>query len=164
MNTQDLETEFGISGILSFSEGAGGLVNINVTNPLATANICTYAAQVLAYKPNNEAEDLLFVSDHAYYEQGKATKGGIPVCWPWFGPAPTEGAPAHGFVRASQWDVLHTEQNDDGSTIVVLGFKTDSDSKFWPHATDLHLEISIGASHPRVLPPESSQSMVMQTG
>lgn len=146
MNAQELTTKFGIGGFLSFSEGKGGLVNIDITNPLATASICTYAAQVLAYKPNTEAEDLLFVSEHAFYAPGKATKGGIPVCWPWFGPSPTEGGPGHGFVRASQWDVLHSEQNDDGSTMVILGIKTDSNTEFWPHACDVKLEITVGTS------------------
>ena len=146
MNADELTTRFGIDGILSFSEGKGGLINIEISNSLATASISTYSAQVLAYKPNDEAEDLLFVSDHAFYENGKATKGGIPICWPWFGPAATEGGPGHGFVRASQWDVLDTEQNQDGSTVVSLGIKTDTDTDFWPHACELRLEIRVGAS------------------
>ena len=146
MNIQELSTAFAIKDILSFSEGKGGLVNINISNALATASICTYAAQILSYKPGNENEDLLFVSDHAFYEQGKATKGGIPICWPWFGPSAAEGGPGHGFVRASQWDVLSSKQNDDGSTQLILGIKTDSDTKFWPHACDLQLDINVGAS------------------
>ncbi|PCI07933.1 MAG: D-hexose-6-phosphate mutarotase [Gammaproteobacteria bacterium] len=159
MTIHELTDQFGIDDILSFSEDEGGLVNITITNSLASATISTYSAQVLAYKPNNEAQDLLFVSKNAYYQQGKATKGGIPVCWPWFGPSLVEGGPGHGFVRACQWDVLTTNQNQNGTTVVVLGIKTNIDTQYWPHSCELRLEVTVGESLNIALITENNSSV-----
>ena len=91
---------------------------------------------------------MLFVSDKAYYENGKAIKGGIPVCWPWFGADPNDmGRPAHGFVRNRQWEVTGSESLANGSTKVVMGI-TDSDEtrEIWPHPFELSIEITVGDS------------------
>ena len=102
----------------------------------------------MSYRPKDQQHDLLFVSDKAYYEDGKAIKGGIPVCWPWFGPDPEDqGRSAHGFVRNRQWGVSASESLADGSTRVVLSLvDTDETRGIWPHPFRLDIEISIGDS------------------
>ena len=102
----------------------------------------------MSYRPKNQQDDLLFVSDKAYYEDGKAIKGGIPVCWPWFGADPENlGRPAHGFVRNRQWEVTGSESLADGSTKVVLSIAdSDETRKIWPHPFKLSIEITIGDS------------------
>jgi glucose-6-phosphate 1-epimerase len=110
MDIEALNAGLGIEGVLRFTEGRGGLAMIEIANEHATALISPYAGQVLAYRPVGAGEDLLFVSDRAHFAEGKAIKGGIPICWPWFGPDPDgKGRPAHGFVRAWPWTVLATE-------------------------------------------------------
>ncbi|NYT47280.1 MAG: hypothetical protein H0A75_06570 [Candidatus Methanofishera endochildressiae] len=42
----------------------------------------------LSFKPVNQTEDFMFISGNAYFAEGKASKGGVPICWPWFGAAP----------------------------------------------------------------------------
>lgn len=148
MDIAQANEEFGIPGVLSICAGNGGFPLIRVHNEHAQAEICGYAGQVLSYRPEDEAEDLLFVSEHAYYKPGKAIKGGIPVCWPWFGPDPLgKGRPDHGFVRARPWRLLSTETMVDGATRVRLGCRDDEATRaLWPHSFALELDVTVGPS------------------
>ena len=133
---------------LQFVEIEHGFVYAEINNHKAHATLSTYSGQVLSYRPKGQQEDLLFVSDKAFYEDGKAIKGGIPVCWPWFGADPeNRGRPAHGFVRNRQWQVSATESLADGSTKVIMRL-TDSEAtrRIWPHPFDLRIEITVGDS------------------
>jgi glucose-6-phosphate 1-epimerase len=146
MSIEQLNREFGIAGRLAFAAGEGGFPLIRIDSVHASALVSVYAGQVLSYQPAGEPEDLLFVSKAAYYADGKAIKGGIPVCWPWFGPDP-EGLdrPAHGFVRNRMWRVLGTAVLDNGEVQVVLGLvATDETRKIWPQDFGLMLEILVG--------------------
>ena len=147
MNFEQLR-EYEIEDELQFVEIEHGFTYAEINNSKAHATISTYSGQVLSYRPKNQQEDLLFVSDQAYYEDGKAIKGGIPVCWPWFGADPDDqGRPAHGFVRNRQWEVSSSESLADGSTKVVMSLvDTDETRKIWPHPFRLDIEITVGDS------------------
>jgi glucose-6-phosphate 1-epimerase len=140
--------DYEIENELQFVDVEHGFTYIEINNARAHATISTYSGQVLSYRPKSQKDDLLFVSDKAYYAEGKAIKGGIPVCWPWFGPDPDDlGRPAHGFVRNRQWEVKATESLADGSTRVVLGMADSDDTReIWPHPFDLSIEITVGDS------------------
>jgi glucose-6-phosphate 1-epimerase len=146
MSVEQMNDDFGIDGQLRFVEGPGGLTMIEIDNVQARATISTYAGQVLSFKPQGAAQDLLFVSKKAYFAEGKAIKGGIPICWPWFGPDPEDrGRPAHGFVRSWPWHVLATEALPDGTTRVKLGVADDADTRsIWTQTFNLLLQISVG--------------------
>jgi len=145
MNLEKLNARCAIEE-LHFVEGPGGLVMAEIDNDLAKARISTYAGQVLSFQPHGEEDDLLFVSEYAYYQPGKAIKGGMPVCWPWFGPDPEDkGRPGHGFVRAIQWEVLETQQMENGATRLRLGITENDDTlKSWPHNFALAIEVTVG--------------------
>ena len=140
--------EFEIENELQFVDIEHGFTYIEINNAKAHATISTYSGQVLSYRPKTQKDDLLFVSDKAYYESGKAIKGGIPVCWPWFGADPDDlGRPAHGFVRNRQWEVSGSESLADGSTKVVLELVDSEETrKIWPHPFKLNIEITVGDS------------------
>ncbi|MGI8935891.1 MAG: D-hexose-6-phosphate mutarotase, partial [Phormidesmis sp.] len=129
MTVDQLNQEFGIPNQLKIIEGKGGFPVVEVDNKRAKARISVYSAQVLSFQPNGETEDLLFVSENAYYQTGKATKGGIPICWPWFGPDPEGlGRASHGFVRNRMWSLLSAEETPDGETKVRLGVTADEET------------------------------------
>ena len=138
--------DYEIENELQFVDIEHGFTYIEINNASAHATISTYSGQVLSYRPKSQKDDLLFVSDKAYYAEGKAIKGGIPVCWPWFGADPDDlGRPAHGFVRNRQWEVAATESLDDGSTRVVMELTdTDDTREIWPHPFRLGIEITVG--------------------
>ncbi len=147
MNIAQLNAEHGITGNVEFIAGNGGLAMIQVNTPKAKALISTHAGQVLSYQPAGE-DDLLFLSDKAYYQDGKAIKGGAPICWPWFGPDPEDkDRPGHGFVRNRPWQVVATEVMQGGDVKVTLGLTdTEETRAIWPHAFNLTQEIVIGGS------------------
>ena len=140
--------EYEIENELQFVDIEHGFTYIEINKAKAHATISTYSGQVLSYRPKSQKDDLLFVSDRAYYEEGKAIKGGIPVCWPWFGADPDDlGRPAHGFVRNRQWEVTGSESLANGSTKVILGMvDSDETRKIWPHTFKLSIEITVGDS------------------
>ncbi len=147
MTIAQLNAEYSIAGKVEFIEGNGGLTMIRVNTPKAGALISIHAGQVLSYQPAGE-EDLLFLSSKAYYQDGKAIKGGAPICWPWFGPDPEgKGRPGHGFVRNRPWNVIGTEALSNGAVKVMLGLTDTAETQaIWPQAFNLTQEIVIGDS------------------
>jgi glucose-6-phosphate 1-epimerase len=148
MDIAQANDELGIEGVLQICSGQGGFPVIIVDNEHARAEISTYAGQVLSYRRDDQDRDLLFVSEHAHFSPGKAIKGGIPVCWPWFGPDPEQKKrPDHGFVRTRPWRLLETQAMAQGSTRVRLGIRDDEATRaLWPYRFALELEITVGES------------------
>lgn len=148
MTTTTLHPAHGMPPHPTVTEGPGGLPMIDVDNAHATARISLYGGQVLAYRPRGAAADLLFVSEQAHFQAGKAIRGGVPVCWPWFGPDPQGlGRPAHGLARTRLWALRQTVVLPGGETQVVLGLDDTADTRaLWPHAFDLSLAITVGAT------------------
>jgi len=148
MTIEQLNANFGIAGQLEFITGNGGLPMIQVKTAKAKALISIHAGQVLSYQPAGEPEDVMFLSAKAYYQDGKAIKGGAPICWPWFGADPEgKGRPGHGFVRNRGWNVVATEALANGDIKVTVGLDdTPETQAIWPHAFSLRQEIVIGDS------------------
>jgi len=146
MTIAQLNADYAIADQLTFVEGNGGLLFININNAHASAVISVYAGQVLSFQPHSATADALFLSDKAYYQAGKAIKGGVPICWPWFGADPQGlGRPAHGFVRNRLWSVWGTATTAAGETQVTLGLvDTPETQAIWPYAFKLALEITVG--------------------
>ncbi|MEL6351768.1 MAG: D-hexose-6-phosphate mutarotase [Cyanobacteria bacterium J06627_28] len=141
-----LSKSFNVPGQVKVVEGKGGFPVVTVTNEKATAKISVYSAQVLSFQPVGESADLMFVSEQAYYKTGKATKGGIPICWPWFGPDPEgKGRASHGFVRNRMWTLLSAEPLPTGETKVRLGMLPSEETLgIWPYPFELVMEVLVG--------------------
>lgn len=148
MNIEQLNSGYGIANQLQFSTGKGNLPVIEIANPHAQALISVYAGQVLSFRPVATTKDLMFVSEQAYYQPGKAIKGGTPICWPWFGPDPEGlGRASHGFVRDRLWSVQSTTTTPEQATQVILGLVDTAETRdLWPHAFSLALEITVGST------------------
>ncbi|MGJ3256254.1 MAG: D-hexose-6-phosphate mutarotase [Alcanivorax sp.] len=92
-----------------------------------TLVIAEQGAQVLAYQRDGE-HPLIWLSEEAAYHKGQGVRGGVPVCWPWFGALAFNPAairqqyalaepPAHGLVRQQPWTLHHTQEDTDGITL-----------------------------------------------
>lgn len=158
MTTIDsLNQQFGLSSSLEFVFGEGGLPFAQINNASASAVISLYGGQVLSYVPTG-GEDLMFMGGKAYFVEGKAIKGGVPVCWPWFGADPEgKGRAAHGFARNSMWQVFSTEAISDSETQITVGMVDDDNSRnIWPNAFKMSLQITIGKSLKLALTTENT--------
>ena len=142
---EQLNQQYAIDEYVKFIKGKGDLPFITVTTQNAVATISLLGGQVLSYQPANTKHDLLFVSNNAYFQTGKATKGGTPVCWPWFAAHPEDDTlPFHGLVRNQLWQVASTEYKKNGDAVVTLIFKdTEQTRKVWPHTFELNEVITI---------------------
>jgi glucose-6-phosphate 1-epimerase len=150
MNIASLNKKFSIGNKLGFKEIAAEITAIEVDTALATASISLMGGQVLTWHPKSQQEPVLWVSKLAQYVPGKAIRGGVPICWPWFGAHPSDShLPGHGFARVVQWEVAST--NIDGSGVVEVELTlAESDSleelrpSDWPASVSLSANIRIG--------------------
>lgn len=150
---QELNEKFAINGQLHFEQNSSGIVVAEIMSQYSRVKISTYGAQVLSYLPEGEVEDVLFLSEKAIYGQGKAIRGGIPVCWPCFSDDDSGfDLPAHGFARNQVWQVIATNIREDGSVTISLALgHTDDSIAIWPYEFSLVLEVVINASLEMVL-------------
>lgn len=106
MHTLDqINRQFGIPQTLRFESGNGGLTRAVFTTPLAEAHVYLHGAHVTHFQPRGQ-RPVLFVSRKAIFAAGKPIRGGVPVCFPWFGNKEDDPQAAlHGTVRLREWDV-----------------------------------------------------------
>jgi glucose-6-phosphate 1-epimerase len=145
MNIQQLNADYGIADKVSFVAGQGDFPLIKVSNEYAEATISIYAGQVLSFKPVGQTEDVMFLSSQAYYQTGKAIKGGTPICWPWFGPDPeNKGRASHGFVRDRLWQIRDVVSTQDGATQVTIGLMDTPETRaIWDYSFDFAIVITV---------------------
>lgn len=142
-----LNRRFVIPGIAAVVPGNGGLAKVRVTTALASADIFLHGAQVTSWQPAG-AEEVLFLSEQSHWQQGRAIRGGVPICFPWFrAKADDPKAPAHGFVRTAEWQLESVTAEEDGSVAVVCSTESDNSTRrWWPHEFRLLHRVTIGSS------------------
>ena len=122
MNAQidSLNARYKVPGQLAFEAGPGGFPFVRISTPLASTEVCLHGGHVTAFQPAGE-EPLIWLSPTAIFSPDKAIRGGVPICWPWFGDHPTDPEkPAHGFARNSLWEVVSASIDADSVARVVL--------------------------------------------
>lgn len=106
---EELNEIFALEECLSFELHPSGLILGRVSLPECRAEFMLYGAHVLSYQPANRDRSILFVSDQAIFERDKPIRGGIPICFPWFGSNTGDASlPAHGWARTSEWQLIET--------------------------------------------------------
>lgn len=118
---------------------------LEINHPEATARIALHGGHVMDWTPAGE-EPVLYMSPDAVIEIGKPIRGGIPICWPWFGPHPTDAEkPAHGFVRTQMWKLDEVVSANDRVEVVLSLASGDATHALWPHEFSLQLRVSVGS-------------------
>ncbi len=139
-----LNQQYGIRDQLIFSEGPGGFTLAEMRNSRGEATVALHGGHVLSFRPRDQAP-VLWLSEQCQFKIGHAIRGGIPVCWPWFGNHPSDKAkPAHGFVRTAVWSVSESETLGDGRTRLKLSIADSEATRLlWPHRFRLVIEITV---------------------
>ncbi len=121
-----------------------GFEYIELSNTSAHAKIALQGAHLFHYQRMGQSP-LLWLSEKSYFEEGKAIRGGVPICWPWFGRHKTEShLPQHGFARNFLWELVEIKESDASSTEVKLQLKSSAESlQLWPYRFELLLHITI---------------------
>lgn len=144
MDTGALNALFAISGHLHFEAGEGGLSKAVINNPYASCEIYLHGAHVTSFKPHGH-DELLWLSPTAQFDEEKAIRGGIPICWPWFGLQP--GKVQHGFARKSLWTLFGTTVNGKGETVLRLGLQdSEASRELFPYRFSAEYSVTIGKS------------------
>lgn len=140
-----LNSRFAIAGQLDFEEGPGGLTVAKVSNLQGEAMISLSGGHVMTWQPQGHGP-VLWLSGYAKFAPGKSIRGGVPICWPWFGPHEREADfPGHGFARTAPWAVKSTEALPAGATRLTLSLQqSDASRAQWPHACSLQSVITVG--------------------
>lgn len=106
--------EFEISKRVTIADGNGGLTKINVTTGRSSAEIYLHGAHITGFQKNGEPP-LLFMSRLGQFTPAKPIRGGVPICFPWFGQRKDDVA--HGFARVTEWNLTKTSATADGATL-----------------------------------------------
>ncbi len=144
MNLEEYIERYRETKTVSFTEPHDGFVFVNVENEFARAAISVYGGQVISFAPRG-CEDVLWMSRECFWQQGKAIRGGVPVCWPWFGAHPVDpGKPAHGLARVCNWDIVSIVETSVGGTAVTLVLRDNAETrKIWDYAFCLELVVTV---------------------
>ncbi|MES2820187.1 MAG: D-hexose-6-phosphate mutarotase [Pseudomonadota bacterium] len=116
--------------------------------------VAQQGAQVLSYRHDGQPP-LIWLSEQAAYGRGQSVRGGVPVCWPWFGdlarnPAAVRDlhpqdvpAPAHGLVRGLDWQLLGIDNTEGRVSLAFACLRPDTDLPGWPVGLELKLTIAL---------------------
>lgn len=139
MDLQSLPTLTYLSDNVTIVEKEGVKI-VRVIHDKATAGITLHGGHVISFTPKGQ-DELIWMSGMAIFDGKAALRGGIPVCWPWFGRI---AAPAHGFARTSEWALIEHRENEQG-VIIVLGLDHSPQTlAIWPFQFQTRLYVEIG--------------------
>ena len=170
----DLDRRFGIPNVAAVVAGNGGLAKVAVTTPSAQGEMYLHGGHVTSWIPAR-GNDVLYCSPHSLWQEGKAIRGGVPICFPWFGDkADNPAAPAHGFVRTKAWELDSVATNGEDVSVSMFTGSDDDTRTWWPHdfllvcrasfGTQLKLELTVSNTGTTVFAIEEALHAYFRVG
>jgi glucose-6-phosphate 1-epimerase len=139
-----LNQRFAIPGAVAIVAGNGSLPKVRITTPAASADIYLHGAQVTSWQPAG-FEEVIFLSENSRWEEGRAIRGGIPICFPWFrAKSDNPKAPAHGFVRTKAWQLESVAQAQDSVVVALSTESNEASRQWWPYDFRAVHRITVG--------------------
>jgi glucose-6-phosphate 1-epimerase len=125
----------------------GELDTLVVDNEHAKIELTLFGAQILSFVPKHDGRERLWLSPHASLTGEKPIRGGIPICWPWFGNdtgQEDEHLPSHGFLRTQNWTLQNSDDAEDGTELTLVPSFTAY--KQFDIVLDVSLKIKVGSA------------------
>jgi glucose-6-phosphate 1-epimerase len=131
--------------MITNTKSSNGFEYIEIENNSATAKIALQGAHLFHYQ-KHDTQPLLWLSPKSHFETGKAIRGGIPICWPWFGKHNDDASlPQHGFARTSLFTLLESNEPDEDTTELFLQLQSSAETlALWPYEFEVLVRIIIG--------------------
>ena len=133
------------SGVV-FDTGRGGLARLSIDTDICAADLYLHGAHLCRWQPRSQPHPVLWMSEASRFESGAPIRGGVPICFPWFGPkAGDPSAPVHGVARISAWNLDGVTREADGCAVVRLSLACGRHaSTHVPHDLRLAYELRLG--------------------
>ena len=128
-----------LSPSVSIEQTDTGLEYINVASEFCSAKIFLQGAQLTEFTPAGK-KPLIWVSSEEDYQEGKSVRGGMPICWPWFGVNSNPDWPIHGVARTSLWRADEVTEQDEQIKVSLTLPMAQVDESYWPHKSKLKVE------------------------
>jgi D-hexose-6-phosphate mutarotase len=128
-------------------KGPGGLDRLALHATEGEALVYLQGAHVAHFQPKG-GRPVLWMSAASRFEAGKPLRGGVPICFPWFGPkAGSPEAPLHGYARILPWAVGAVVRETDGSLRAVLDLTAEAAARGgFPRELSLSLAVTVSRS------------------
>ncbi len=140
---EKLRERFHAGGRLHWTMGPAG-PEARLQAPAAEGRLTLQGGQLLQWRPQG-ADPVLWLSPRARLAPGAAIRGGVPVCWPWFGPHPERvDFPAHGFARTARWEPLAAVPERGGVRLSLALVRDAASYHLFPHRARPTLELHLG--------------------
>jgi D-hexose-6-phosphate mutarotase len=123
----------------------GTLPRLSISSASGTSEVYFQGAHIAAWHPARARAPVLWASRRSLFEPGKPIRGGVPICFPWFGAndrAPS--APVHGFARTRPWDLVAANEEPSGTVTLEMELAGEAASPQWPHRFALRYRMAIG--------------------
>ncbi|GAM55560.1 aldose 1-epimerase family protein yeaD [Vibrio ishigakensis] len=141
MESINIESEKTSAPSISVGE-VGQLPAVFVEHPKFSAAISLFGAHLLYFKQVN-CEPLIWLSELAKFDGSKPIRGGVPICFPWFGNK--ESMPAHGFARTRLWELHGYQLNGDEVEVKLACTHDETTLALWPHKFESAVTFTFGA-------------------
>jgi glucose-6-phosphate 1-epimerase len=141
----ELATKFEVPGV-TFERGPGGLTRVGIATDAAWACLYLHGAHVAAWQPAGQ-EPVLWMSENSWFAPQKPIRGGVPVCFPWFGPKSDDpDAPGHGTARLVDWTLADVSRDGDDVTLELRLASDEFSHRWWPGDFELSYRVTVGRS------------------
>lgn len=126
--------------------GDGGLPVVRVAGPAGSAELYLHGAHLTSWTPTG-GRPVIWLSAASLFTEAKAIRGGVPICFPWFGANPADpAAPAHGFARLAEWELVDAREEHDGVAVTLrLADSPATRASAWPHRFEALYTVTVGA-------------------
>lgn len=119
----------------------GELPILVIKHKICSAAVSLQGAHLLFWQPITESTPVIWLSQKAIFKHGKAIRGGVPVCWPWFGKL---GDPMHGFARIVEWTLDSCKEDENGVELVLSLTNNQQTQAFFTKPFNVWLTIHLG--------------------